>query len=137
MKRLWFDIKYDKVDIPQMNMDFVRKYKSNKWGFYRLIGSSSLLWVLLLISTKHWMKIWDGGLVLFIGISTVVYTLLVLYHILSPFIVRFLVPVLINLLDLLVIPINLIQYLLSEISDHIYYGEELYKNEENETPSNL
>ncbi|MEI7660953.1 MAG: hypothetical protein WCK34_02085 [Bacteroidota bacterium] len=120
MGRFYFEIKHDKVDFKQMKRDYHYLFGNRILiDVLNLLVISALLWGGFAIAKIYWSDVAKGALVITLAILGMAWTLIFLYKLLIPFIVRILIPIIINSFNLIIFPFALIQIVLDKISNLI------------------
>lgn len=125
---------FAKIDFKQMGRDYVfifRKIEPKfRLKFYLVFGSILLvLWLIFLGCLKYFFTYeagrWWDALIAVWGLMTILSSISVIYWISSPFLVRILFPLIINLIGVCILPFAIFQGIFNFISNLIIKNNDL------------
>ena len=115
-----FGIKNVNINLKQLSNDYKYMFEDGQWWLLLILsGGLGLMWGFTIIATFYWSNAWHGGIYMLSGLFTLIASAIYIYWVFIPIWVRLLLPLIINLLNIIIIPIALLQKVLDVISDYI------------------
>jgi hypothetical protein len=115
-----FGVRNGKMNLKELPKDYAYMFGDGEWKLLLIFsGILGLMWGMTYVVNIYLNNIGHGVISMLLGLATMISSAIYIYWILIPVWVRFLIPLIIILLNCIILPIAFIQKFLDFISETI------------------